>query len=185
RTPDPRIVRSRRIILAAVLEELGEVGYGAFSIERVAARAGVGKSTIYRHWRDKVALIAAAFETLHGDTAPDLATGSARDRLERIMVHVAEIARHSTYSACIPALIEAAERDPSLRRFHHRFQRAARTPTIAVIRDGVASGEFPRHVQPELAAMALLGAIFFRRLMTPAPLEAERVADLIETVLGR
>ena len=52
RAIDPRIERSRSIILEASLQELGEVGYGAFTIESVAARAGVGKSTIYRHWPD-------------------------------------------------------------------------------------------------------------------------------------
>ncbi|MGH7647251.1 MAG: TetR family transcriptional regulator, partial [Gemmatimonadaceae bacterium] len=42
---DPRIARSRRVILSAALDELGEAGYGAFGIESVAARAGVGKAT--------------------------------------------------------------------------------------------------------------------------------------------
>ena len=61
---DPRVERSRRVILEAVLEELGEVGYGAFTIEGVAARAGVGKSTIYRHWAGKLELVEDAFRTL-------------------------------------------------------------------------------------------------------------------------
>ena len=51
--PDPRIARSRQVILAAALGELGDVGYGGFAIESVAARAGVGKSTIYRHRPDR------------------------------------------------------------------------------------------------------------------------------------
>src|SRR5947207_78275 len=58
---DPRIERSRMVILQAAVEELAEVGYGAFTIESVAARAGVGKSTIYRHWPDKLALLAPIF----------------------------------------------------------------------------------------------------------------------------
>src|SRR4029453_14587855 len=61
---DPRVERSRRVILGAVLDELGEVGYGALTIEAVAARAGVGKSTIYRHWPGKLELVEDAFRTL-------------------------------------------------------------------------------------------------------------------------
>ena len=61
---DPRIERSRRVILEAALAELGEVGYGALTIESVAARAGVGKSTIYRHWSGKLNLVEDAFRTL-------------------------------------------------------------------------------------------------------------------------
>ena len=45
---DPRIVRSRRVILEATIDELAEAGYGAMTIESVAKRAGVGKATIYR-----------------------------------------------------------------------------------------------------------------------------------------
>ena len=70
-TTDPRVERSRQVILQAALDELGEVGYGAFRIESVAARARVGKSTIYRHWPDKLALIADAFETFHVQMVPD------------------------------------------------------------------------------------------------------------------
>ena len=59
---DPRIERSRRVILEAALDELGAVGYGALTIEGVAARAGVGKSTIYRHWPGKLPLVEDALD---------------------------------------------------------------------------------------------------------------------------
>jgi TetR/AcrR family transcriptional regulator, regulator of autoinduction and epiphytic fitness len=183
-TLDPRIGRSRQLILGAALDELGEVGYGAFTIESVAARAGVGKSTIYRHWSDKLALIADAFETFHEQRGPDITGGSPRERVERIVHHVAEIVVGSTFSACIPALIDAAERDRDLRKFHHRFQKEARRPLISVIAEGVAAGDFPAHVDPELAALALLGTIFYRRLMSSEPFAPERASELVGTVLG-
>src|SRR6202049_4667525 len=108
----PRIERSRQVILRASLDELGEICHGAFTIESVAARAGVGKSTIYRHWPDKLALIADAFETFHVVMVPSVETGSVRERMMRLVRHVAEIVVDSTFSVCIPALIEGAERDP-------------------------------------------------------------------------
>lgn len=181
--PDPRVVRSRQVILRAALDELGEVGYGAFAIESVAARAGVGKSTIYRHWPDKLSLIAAAFERLHEEMAPDITTGSPRERITRALAHVAELLVDSTFSSCIPALIDAAERDVDLRRFHHRFQRQARKPLVALIAEGARAGDFPS-ADPEIAASALLGALFFRRLMTRAPFDPEKIAELVGTVLG-
>jgi TetR/AcrR family transcriptional regulator of autoinduction and epiphytic fitness len=172
------------LILRAALDELGEVGYGAFTIESVAARAGVGKSTIYRHWSDKLAVIADAFQTFHEQQGPDLESGSPRERVERIVRHVADVVAGSTFSACIPALIDGAERDRDLRKFHYRFQKQARQPLIDVIAEGVAVREFPAHVDPELAALALLGVIFFRRLMTNAPFEPERASEIVDTVLG-
>lgn len=183
-TMDPRIERSRQLVLRAALDELGEVGYGAFTIESVADRSGVAKSTIYRHWSDKLALIADAFATFHEQQGPDTLSGSPRERLERIVHHVAEVVGNSIFSACIPALIDGAERDPGLQEFHHRFQTEARQPLIGVIAEGVAAGDFPAHLDPELAALALLGVIFYRRLMSSEPFDPERASALIDTVLG-
>jgi TetR/AcrR family transcriptional regulator, regulator of autoinduction and epiphytic fitness len=182
--PDPRIARSRQVILAAALAELGEIGYGGFTIESVASRAGVGKSTIYRHWPDKLALIADAFANLHEGAPTDLSYGTPREKLERILAHVANVLMDSPFGACLPAMIDAAERDAALRDFHHRFQTEARKPTVALIASGIASGDFPRDRDPELTAQALLGAIFFRRLMTDTPFAPADAGALIDTVLG-
>jgi TetR/AcrR family transcriptional regulator of autoinduction and epiphytic fitness len=181
---DPRVERSRQVILQAALDELGEVGYGRFTIESVAARAGVGKSTIYRHWSDKLRLIADAFETFHVQMVPSVESGSARQRVERLVRHVAEVVVDSTFSICIPALIEGAERDPRVRAFHHRYSAERRQSLVNVIAEGVAAGEFAGHVDPEIACLALLGPIFYRRLMSGEPFEPERAADLVTAVLG-
>jgi len=181
---DPRIERSRQVILQAALDELSEQGYGALTIESVARRAGVGKATIYRHWPDKIALIADAFKLLAQQRDPELVTGSPREKLERILRHVADVVTDSPFSACLPALIEGAERDRAVRKFHHHFQAEARKPLIALISHGIATGDFPPRSDPEIAAFALLGAIFFCRLLTSTPFPEERVPDLINTVLG-
>src|SRR6266487_3976075 len=88
---DPRVERSRMVVLEAAVDELADAGYGGVTIESVAARAGVAKSTIYRHWPDKLALIADAFETFHEHMVPNVATGTARERVESLARHVAEI----------------------------------------------------------------------------------------------
>jgi AcrR family transcriptional regulator len=170
--------------LKAVLEELGETGYGALTIESIARRAGVGKSTIYRHWPDKLVMIADAFKLLQQERDPELVTGSPREKLERVLRHVVDVAADSPFSACLPALIEAAEQDRALRKFHHRFQAEARKPLIELIASGIATGDFPPGIDPEIAAFALLGAVFFCRLMTNVPFPQERVHDLLDTVVG-
>jgi TetR/AcrR family transcriptional regulator of autoinduction and epiphytic fitness len=182
--PDPRIARSRQVILAAALAELGDNGYGGFAIESVAARAGVGKSTIYRHWPDKLALIADAFRKLQEERDPELETGTPREKLARILRHVAEVVVDSPFGKCLPAMIEAAERDPALREFHHRFQAEANKPMVALIASGIASGDFPAGRDPKLTAQALVGTIFFRRLMTGTPFAPAEADALIDSVLG-
>src|ERR1700733_4426106 len=113
--PDPRVERSRMVILEDAVEELADVGYGGVTMESIAARAGAGKSTIYRHWPDKLALIADAFETFHVQMVPSTESGSPRERVHSLVHHVAQVFVDSTFSVCIPALIEGAERDPGLR----------------------------------------------------------------------
>ena len=180
---DPRVGRSRQVVRLAVLEQLAEVGYGALTIEAVARRAGVGKSTIYRHWPSRVELIADALEHAHVEMAPRVESGSARERVVRLVEHVAEVVTHPLYSRCISALIEGAERDERLRAFHYQYSAARRGELAAVIADGVKSGEFDSAVDAEAAAVSLLGVIFYRRLMTSepvAPMDAEvMVAKLL------
>jgi AcrR family transcriptional regulator len=187
---DPRVERSRRVILQAALAELGAVGYGAFTIESVAARAGVGKSTIYRHWPGtprtpaKLALIADAFQSLNVQPAPPEEGGTPRERIARLLRHLAEGVTDSPFAACVPALIDAAERDADVRRFHHAYNAHRRQRLIDAIAEGIEAGDIPARLDPELAALALIGPIFYRRLMTGEPFETERVAALIDTVLG-
>jgi TetR/AcrR family transcriptional regulator, regulator of autoinduction and epiphytic fitness len=181
---DPRIERSRMVILRAAVEELGDVGYGGVTIESIAGRAGVGKSTIYRHWSDKLELIADAFETFHEQMVPDLGIRSVRESVALLLRHVAEVVVDSTFSRCIPALIEGAERDPRVREFHHRYSAERRQALIDLIAVGIDAGEVSPEVDPELATTALLGAIFYRRLMTARPLEPGEVGRLVDLVLG-
>ncbi|MGH3157096.1 MAG: TetR-like C-terminal domain-containing protein [Streptosporangiaceae bacterium] len=152
-------------------------------MESVAARAHAGKSTIYRHWRDKVDLIADAFENAHQHMVPGTATGTATERITLLVRHVAEVAVHSTFSRCIPALIEGAQRDPRLRQFHHDYSARRRRSLTELINEGIASGEFAASIDPDLAVQAILGAVFYGRLMSAEPFDPIRARELAETVL--
>jgi tRNA-Thr(GGU) m(6)t(6)A37 methyltransferase TsaA len=183
-TLDPRVERSRQVIRQAAVEELGDKGYGAFTIESVAARAGVSKSTIYRHWPDKLALITDSFEIFHEQSVPATDDDPPRLRVTRLVRHVAEIIADSIFSRCIPALVEGAERDQRLREFHHHYNTTRRHELTAAITDGVANGSFPAHLDPELAALQLLGPIFYHRLLDGDPFPPDQVDNLINAVLG-
>jgi AcrR family transcriptional regulator len=171
------------VILRAAVEELGEVGYGRVTIESIAARAGVGKSTIYRQWPNKLALIADAFETFHEQMVPDLGDLPVRDAVALLLRHVAEVVIDSTFSRCIPALIEGAERDPRLRDFHHRYSAERRQAIIDLISRGIDGGEIAGEIDPDLATTTLLGAIFYRRLMTGQLFDPNHAAELVGLVL--
>jgi TetR/AcrR family transcriptional regulator of autoinduction and epiphytic fitness len=172
------------LILKASVQELADVGYGGVTIESIAARAHVGKSTIYRHWPDKLALIADAVETFHEQMVPDLGELPVRESVALLLRHVAEVVIDSTFSRCIPALIEGAERDERVRAFHHRYSAERRQALIALIERGIQQGELGAGVDPELATTTLLGAIFYRRLMTERPFDPDDAGQLVDLVLG-
>ncbi|MDX2380480.1 MAG: TetR/AcrR family transcriptional regulator [Acidimicrobiia bacterium] len=180
---DPRIERSRSAIHSATIEELAEVGYGAMTIESIARRAGVGKATIYRHWRGKLDLVASALETIKEDVvAPTEGTVRARVTtvLEALAVHLAD----SDLARCLPALISAAQYDDGVREFQRGFSRERRGLLIALLDEGIASGELSADLDPELAAAVLAGPLFYSRLLSHEPFPPGRVAQVVALVLG-
>ena len=178
---DPRVERSRRVILEATLDELGEIGYGAMTIESVARRAGVGKATIYRHWQGKLDLLGDALETLKRPIPP-LTEGPTRERIVGLLEALVETLGESRWSNCMPALIDAAARDATVQQFHHQFVATRRQIMVDLIVEGITSGELPAGLDPVLTSEVLAGPIFYRRLMTgeeSTPALARQIVDLV------
>lgn len=182
REVDPRVERSRRIILTAAHELLGELGYGGITIEAVAARAGVGKSTIYRQWSGKLDLVEAAMLELKADLAAP-ASGSVRERMTGLLEQVATRLADSTWSACLPAMIDGAERDPELLALHRRFSYERRQDMIDLLAEGVANGEIASDLDLGLVAACLVGPIMVHRLLLHDPFDPAGVPALVDLVL--
>lgn len=180
---DPRVERSRRVILAATLDELGSAGYGGLTIEAVAARAGVGKATIYRHWSGKLELVEDAFAELRA-VIPAPTEGTVPERVQALLTEVATRVATSTWSSCMPAFIEAAERDPEVRSLHRRLTAQRRQVLVDLLVEGVASGELAASTDCELLADALVGPILLPRLFSHRPLDPARVPRLVDQLLG-
>ena len=173
---DARVERSHRVVRDAAMAELAEVGWGAFTIESVAARAHVARSTVYRHWPDKLALVVDAVE--HQSTQPPPEeTPPGRPRVVALVRHLAEAMTDTKRSAILPALIDAAERDPSLRRLHRAFNDRRRQALTAALADAGAANA-------ELLAIALAGAVVYSRVMGGTPLDPDRSEELVTAVLG-
>jgi TetR/AcrR family transcriptional regulator, regulator of autoinduction and epiphytic fitness len=181
---DPRIRRTYDAVLPATLVVLASRGFADFTMEGVAAEAGVSKSTVYRHWPTRLSLLRDALEGLNRQPEVALARGTARAQVERLLEHLARALSDSVFSACIPALVEAAERHPEVAEFLHGYSDTRRARLTAVIRKGIEEGELAGHLDAELAALALSGAVFYRRLMTERPFPAEEVRSLVSQVLG-
>lgn len=182
---DPRVERTRRLVLNATLKELSEMGYGALTIDSIATRAGVARSTIYRNWSDKLNLINDALEILNvqSHAFPEKEQATAIDKVEALLVHLTSVMTDSIISDCLSALVGAAELHPEVAQFLHSYSFKRRQTLVKAIEEGVSGGEFADDLDPELAALALSGPIFYCRLMTDRPFELSQVKSLMEIVL--
>jgi TetR/AcrR family transcriptional regulator, regulator of autoinduction and epiphytic fitness len=181
---DPRIERTRRVVLEATLDLLAQHGYGAVTIEAVAARSGVAKSTIYRHWPGKVELILDAFHELKPPVAPP-AEGDVRETVISVLENLARMVDKSTWSMCLPSLIDAAAHDPEARKLHGKISTEGRRSLVDLLATGVERGELPADLDPELMAEALVGPILLRRLMSLPPFDPTQVRVLVDQLIPR
>jgi hypothetical protein len=115
---------------------------------------------------------------------PDLGDLPVRDAVATLLRHVAEVVVDSTFSRCIPALIEGAERDRRVREFHHAFSAHRRQALVDLIARGIRDGEIEASIDANLATTTLLGAIFYERLMTSRPFDPDDADQLVTLVLG-
>jgi AcrR family transcriptional regulator len=179
----PRSAEAHEAILAAALELAVEGGLARMTMEKVAARAGAGKATIYRRWDTKQALMADALRSIAADIrAPD--TGSLRGDFLGLAAQALG-ANAPGALRLMPRLMSEAAEDPELFAVCRAVLVDPRRAQLReILRRGVERGELRADVDLELAIDGLIGPIVYRVLITggdPAELAglAERVFDQV------
>jgi AcrR family transcriptional regulator len=178
-----RRARSDRAILEATRALLEEGGVRGLTIEGVAARSGVAKTTIYRRWRDKSELaLAAVWNDLAGLQAPaDL--GDTRAELRAFVEPVITAMRSPLMSGVIRGLISEIATNPELgRAYRQRFIEPRLAQLEHVIVRGAARGDLRPDTNLRLAHELLVGPVFYRLLFSDQPLDealGTRVADAV------
>jgi AcrR family transcriptional regulator len=180
---DPRVQRSRAAVISTTLSLLTERGIAGATIEAVAERSGVAKTTIYRHWDGQAALVLDAFASILRPP-PDPDTGTLRGDLVELHTGFATALSTSPASSLMFALIDAAERDPAYAQLHRQEALTRHAVILDVISRGVHRGELPTGTDPAEVLDLLAGPIFYRRAVSGAELStdfAERVVDMVLT----
>ncbi|MGW0505894.1 TetR/AcrR family transcriptional regulator [Micromonospora sp. NPDC003241] len=164
----PRSVRADEAIVEATLDLLAEGStIEAISVEAIAARAGVGKATIYRRWPGKNALLSDALRTLKGD--PPQPTGrSVRDDLITL---VSAIGDHIDPRAAkiMPCLVPVVKRDPEQYALYQNIIEPRRAVMREVLRRGVRDGELRADLDVEVTMAMLTGPMLIQRVMNWNP----------------
>jgi AcrR family transcriptional regulator len=180
----PRSEPARKAILRSTLQLLAEKGFSDLTIEDVADHAGVGKTTVYRWWPNKGALIADAFasSTTRKLRFPD--TGSVVTDMSQQMRQLIKIFR-GPRGRIVSAMIAAGQADRELiAAFRERFLLPRRQEAYATLRRGVQRGELPEDMDPDLVLDSLYGPIYMRFLIRHDGLTPDFVDHLCALVLG-
>jgi len=176
----PRSEQAEQAIIDAALELFGERGVDGVCVEAVAARAGVGKATIYRRWASKEELLIAALGSMKAPMSdPD--TGSARDDLVELLSVLVQDVADPRFSRQFAMLHGEGEAHPRiLARYTETVTEPRRQVIRTVLRRGIARRELRADLDIEVAMLALTGAVMARSKHDPTPASpgfATRVVD--------
>jgi AcrR family transcriptional regulator len=178
-----RNARAHQSILDATSELLGEVGYTALTIEGVAARAGVGKATVYRWWPTKGALVIEALSAALPPPDP-IETGDLRQDLLTAIRRVVQTFARSPEGAVIPALAADLIGDPVMaEQFRAQIIRPRRSVVVDLLRLAARRGELPPDVDTELLLDVYAGAVFYRVLVSGEPVTDSLAEQLVGLLL--
>lgn len=179
----PRSDEAHRKILDAARELLSEEGFADLRLEHVAARAGVGKATIYRRWGSKEAL---AQELLAELAAPHIAVAESGDTRAELLAAVVNPMRAVTdtpFGPVIRALLSQIAGNPTLGDpFRATVVQARRDEIARVIVRGIARGDLRPDADSELATELLVGPVYFR-LMFGGELDLDFANRVVDNVL--
>ncbi len=180
---DPRIARTRAVVLGAATKLLSEQGSAGFTVDAVVARSGVAKTTIYRHWPTKDDLLMAAVACFElDDDVPD--TGTLRGDLVALLSGLAAQLATEEWSHSLPAVLELAEHDPDVAARHHAIVRHRSDCGRQLVKRAQERGEVRDDIDVELLVALLCGALFYRRLMIHETTTPSQVEAIVDAVLG-
>ena len=169
--PGGRSARVREAVLAATAAELSERGFAAMTIEDIATRSGVHKTTIYRRWSTLSQLVAdAAVEV----PIPD--TGSIESDLREMARSIVALVTSESGGALVAALFSDAVRTPEVARLKREFYSARYELADIVVRRAVERGEISEKVSAADLLAAVAAPIYYRLLVADLPVD-QSVAD--------
>jgi AcrR family transcriptional regulator len=181
--PTNRGARTREAILDATRELLAEGGVKGLTVEGVAARAGVAKTTVYRRWRSKDELALAVLIDMVEQMASVPNLGDTRAELIAFVDRTVEILRTTLMGRVMQGLVSDLAADPELAQAFRERVVAVRVAEIRrLVEVGIARGDLRPDADYELANELLFGPVYLRLLLSGAPLEDDLGARVVAAV---
>ena len=163
----PRSAASHQAILKAALELLGEVGFEAMSIEAIATRAGVGKTTIYRRYSSKDELVADAIESIREEVlTPD--TGNLWSDIDALIENAAQISLTPLGRQAVAMIISSASSNPGFAQIYWKKYLQPRRQAFAIVIERAKSrNEIPMDLDSGLVFDMMSGIMLYTLIFSP------------------
>ncbi|TMC68275.1 MAG: TetR/AcrR family transcriptional regulator [Chloroflexi bacterium] len=183
RRPGGRSARIRQAVLDAAFAELGEKGYGGLSIEAVALRSGVAKTTVYRRWPTRDELVADALDSRSDRNEPVPDTGSLRGDLKEFCEGVRAKLTSNHGKAMLKSLVAAVDQSPEITNTVERFWRERRDVGGHLIERWIRRGVMRPETDADVLVEAILAPIYLRVLLPGGPLTGDVLERFIDLAL--
>jgi AcrR family transcriptional regulator len=179
----PRSPQADHAILDATISLLAEGGYDALTMEKVAARAGVGKATVYRRWGSKVELAVDALRSSMAEVEVH-SSGSLRDDLIGYVSGMITWLRESTGRVMAGLSAEIQHNRELAEALRTNLVAPRRAVMRAALCDAEARGDIRAGTDLELVLDLLAGPLFLRLLISGAPIELSSASKIVDIVLA-
>ena len=178
--PDPRVERTHRVVLAATAELLATEGL--VTIDSIAERSGVARSTIYRHWPQRHQLFIEAFDHIC-DLAGPPDTGTLEGDLRGLAQELANGLTDQPWGQSLATLVGAAAHDDDIRAAQRHFNARRRTADRLVFERAVQRGEIDATVDLDTAVTRFVAPFFFAQLVAHTTLDATFIDDMVQATM--
>lgn len=170
-------------MLASAFELLSQSGVGGFSVDEVARRSGVAKTTIYRQWASREALVLDAAAQISAEQdVPD--SGSLEADVTAILLNLGHLLSTARWSSVVPSIVDVAERDAEFAAVHGAIQRGHAAPIREVLERAVARGELPATADVPTMVSALVGPLYYRRWFSREQIDGPFVTAIVRGIFA-
>jgi AcrR family transcriptional regulator len=184
----PRSRRAHSKVLDAAIELFADRGIEGTSIDSIAARSGVSKATIYKHWPDKDALCLEALDRIHGldRERPAFDSGDLKQDLTDFLNHKPPEELSELRDRLMPHLIAYAARNQEFgRAWRSRIMEPGRAKAIELMQRGIAEGQFPADLDMSLGLALLIGPMMYKHISRNITSVPQNLADGVARAFWR
>lgn len=181
---DPRVERTRRVVRDATIDVIAEHGFGGATIEAIATRSGVARSTIYRNWGGRTELLLDSVRFRFGP-AVETIVGDLRQDLLAVATRLTDLLTNEPMASVAASLLLESRRDPALADLRQRFAEGRMREIVRVVDEAKSRGELGPEPDGVAIASELGGPIFLRAMVLRQPIEPSWLEAHVDAVVTR